>query len=217
MYRAMLQAQWSWARLELGVYAVVAFFVPTAVMRIMTSGMNDSSIDGVLSASAGTGGFLGAIAFIAGVTLACRPWIADQSRGHVFALSLPVSWPHYVRLRFICGATLIAIPALAAWLGALLGVLTYDVPGTLRAYPLSLALRFAGAAMVFYSLAFAIQYLAGRKAAHVMAGALLFWLTAEVIGQAFGLGSFTVGAWHMMSTWPGPFEVVTARWMLIDV
>lgn len=217
MYRAMLNVQWAWARMELGVYSAVGFVLPVLALKVMNTSGNEQSIGSMLSASTATGIFLAVLAFLAGTTLAARPWILDNSRNHVLALSLPVAWPRFVQLRFLAGATLIAVPTVGVWLGGLVAALAVDIPSTLHVYPASIAVRFLGAGLVFYAIAFAIQYLGGRRAPMIVASALLAWLVFEVVSQAFGFGSITIGAWNLLSKWPGPLEMITARWMLVDV
>ncbi len=217
MFRAMLNVQWTWARMELAVYSAIAFVVPVLVLKAMYAARMEGAVGAALSASTGIGGFLAVLAFLAGVTLAARPWILDNARNHVLPLSLPIAWPRFVQLRFLAGATLVAVPAIAVWLGGLLAAMVIDIPATLHVYPASIALRFLGAGLVFYAIAFAIQYIGGRRAPMIVASALLAWLVLEVVSQALGFGSITVGAWNLLSTWPGPLEMITARWMLVDV
>lgn len=217
MYRAMLQVQWIWGRMELGVYAAIGFVFPMLALKAMGISGNEESIGSMLQASTAVGAGFGVLAFLAGTTLAARPWILDHARHHVLALSLPVAWPRFVQLRFLAGATLIAVPAIGVWLGGLMAALVIEVPATLHVYPASIALRFLGAGLVFYAIAFAIQYLGGRRAPMIVAGAIAVWLLLETIGQAFGFGSITIGGWNIISRWPGPLEVITARWMLVDV
>ena len=219
MFRQVLFTHWKWARLELGVYAVVAFVIPTGFMKAfaMQAGTGTVSIASAMDASVGLGVFLATLAFIAGTTLSVRPWTMDQARQHVFPLSLPVAWPAFVRLRFLAGATLLLVPAVAAWLGGVLASVAIALPDTLHAYPASIAARFLGAALVFYAAVFAVQYLAGRRAPVIVAGALVTLLLVELVGQGMTGSSPMFAVWKAVTTWPGPFEVLTARWMLVDV
>jgi hypothetical protein len=217
MYRAMLHVQWIWGRMELGVYSAVGFAFPMLALKAMGFSGSEESISSMLRASTAVGACLGVLAFLAGTTLASRPWILDHARHHVLALSLPIAWPRFVQLRFLAGATLLAVPAIGVWLGGLVAALVIDVPATLHVYPASIALRFLGAGLVFYAIAFAMQYLGGRRAPMIVAGALAAWLLLETAGQAFGFGSISIGAWNLLSKWPGPLEMITARWMLVDV
>jgi hypothetical protein len=140
----------------------------------------------------------------------------DQARQHVFALSLPVGWAEYVRLRFAAGAVLLVVPTIAVWLGSMLAAFSLPIPSTLHVYPTSVAVRFYAAGLLLYSASFALQYLAGRRAAVVAAGTFALLAVAELVAQQFGV-SLALKSWNFITQWPGPLEVLTARWMLIDV
>ncbi len=221
MLRQMIYTQWKWSRMELGVYAVLGFVIPTFVMKVIagTAGATATviPISALLSGSAGTGVALATLAFACAVSTAVRPWTTDQARGHVFALSLPVRWSEFVRLRFTAGAALLLIPTAAVWFGGALAGLLIPIPATLHVYPASVAARFFSCALVLYAAVFALQHIAGRRAAIVAALTLIAWATLELTTQALGLGSVSARAWTLISSWPGPFEVLTARWMLVDV
>jgi len=219
MFRQVLSTHWKWAQLELGVYSVIAFVIPTAFMKAMAvpSGANESTILSAMQGSVGVGIVIGALAFIAATTLSVRPWITDHARGHAFALSLPIAWPTFVRLRFMAGATLLLVPAVAVWLGGSLASLALTYPETLHAYPVSIALRFLSGSLVFYSAIFAVQYIAGKRAPVIVAGTLAAILVLELFGQGITGTSPVLAVWNAVTSWPGPFEVLTVRWMLIDV
>jgi hypothetical protein len=111
---------------------------------------------------------------------------------------------------------LLAIPAAAVWLGAILAGYSTPIPSTLHVYPTSVAVRFYLAALLLYAGGFAVQYLAGKKAAVWVAGVFALLVVIELVAQSFG-GGFMLRLWELVSNWPGPFEVLTARWMLVDV
>lgn len=221
MLRQMLVTQWKWSKLELGVFAVLCFALPTFMMKIFryaggTAGPT-VSIETLLQASSVIGVALAFVALLCGVTIAVRPWIVDHGRQHVLALSLPIAWPEFVRLRFLAGAILLGIPAVAVWLGAILAAYSTPVPSTLHVYPGSVAVRFYAAALILYAGGFAVQYLVGRKSAAWVAGTFILIVAIELIAQQYFGGSIVVRAWELITHWPGPFEVLTARWMLVDV
>lgn len=221
MLRQMLFTQWKWSKLELGVYSVIGFVVPVITIKAMTLSVTSSTdvipISALLDASVSTGVFLVLIAALGAVSLAVRPWIVDQARDNVFALSLPVRWAEFVRLRFMAGATLLLAPTLAVWFGGILAAASLPIPASLHAYPTSVALRFLGSALVLYAAIFAFQYLTGRRAVKIAAGLLIAVAVVELIAQAARWPSPTLALWHVTTSWPGPFSVVASRWMLIDV
>jgi hypothetical protein len=220
MLRQVLYTQWKWSKVELAVYAVIAFVVPVTTMKVLTLNVTAFGdvipIPALLDASVVTGIVLVGLAAICGVTLAVRPWMVDQARAFVLSLSLPLRWSAFVRLRFLAGAALLLAPTAAVWFGGILAAAALPLPSTLHAYPTSLAARFLGASLVFYATAFAFQHTAGRRAVKVAALTLISLALIELIAQALHLPSPTVAIWNATTSWPGPFSVVTARWMLID-
>ena len=217
MFRQMLFVQWKWARIELIAYALLGFLAPTAILKAAMAGADDASVGSLLSVVAGAGVFFVFLAFVCALGFSVRPWLADQSLKHVYALSLPVTWSTFVRYRFLAGASLLVVPTLAMWAGGALAVSTAVLPPTLHAYAGGVAMRFLLSALVIYAAIFLLQYAAGKNAVRI---ALLFiagLLGIEALSQVLGHGSAIVDAWNVVTTWPGPFETLSGRWMLIDV
>ena len=217
MLRQVFYVQWKWARVELLAYSMLAFLAPTLLLKIALSNSSDAGIGYLLSVVAGTGVFFVALAWMCGLSFAVKPWLADQAGRHVYALSLPVPWAAFVRLRFLAGAALLVIPTLAVWIGGVLATATTAMPATLHAYPGGIAVRFLLSSLVFYASIFLLQYLAGRNAVKVAVGFLGILLVAEAGWRLVGHASAFEAAWNLITQWPGPFETLTARWMLIDV
>ncbi|MEA3245916.1 MAG: hypothetical protein U9Q74_07140, partial [Gemmatimonadota bacterium] len=119
--------------------------------------------------------------------------------------------------RFLAGAALLLAPAIAVWLGGILGAVTMPIPSSLHAYPTSVAARFFGSALVLYAAAFAFQYVTGRRATRVAVWFLVAWAALELTSQGLGFRSISYEIWRAFTSWPGPFRLMTARWMLIDV
>jgi hypothetical protein len=135
----------------------------------------------------------------------------------VYALSLPVPRWHYALQRFGAGVLLLAAPALALWLGALLASATATIPPGLQAYPGALAVRFTLALGVAYAVFFAITAGTTRTAGYVLAilgGIVVVQVLAIAAGFEVRLIPF-VG--DRLLLWPGPLEIFSGRWMLIDV
>jgi len=217
MFGQVLYTQWKWARTELFLYVLGAFLVPTIIIRIGFSYVDTYSIRSVLGVGTFAGIFFAALAMLCAFGLAWRPYILDAGLKHVGPLSLPISWGEFVKLRFLAGATLLLIPALAVWFGGLLATASVTVPPTLHAYPGGLAIRFYLASLVAYAAAFLLQYLAGKHAVRVAVIFLIVVAVVELSSQFFGYGSVLEGAWNVLTNWPGPFSAFAARWMLIDV
>jgi hypothetical protein len=217
MFRQVLYVQWKWARLELLAYAVLAFLAPTFILKAGLGMSEDGSIGYLFTVVAGTGIFFVALAFVCSASFAVRPWLVDQSLRHVSALSLPVRWATFVRFRFLAGALLLVVPTLCVWLGGALATATTVLPPTLHAYPGGVAVRFLLSSLVFYASMFLLQYVAGKHAGRIVIAAFGGLLLLELGWHFFGHESAIVAAWNLMTQWPGPFETLSARWMLFDV
>ena len=217
MFRQTLFTQWKWARLELVFYVLTAFGVPAILINVRPYFGYDSSVTGWMEVSKLGALFFISLAFVCGASLAAGPWVKDNSGRHIYAMSLPVAWPTFVRLRFLAGATLLAVPAVALFLGSLVAAASANLPATLHAYPAGITLRWYLSALLFYGLAFALQYLAGRSAAKVAVIIMFAVGAVEIAAQLVGFHSPTAALWMLLTSWPGPLDTLTARWMLIDV
>ncbi|HEY2851077.1 MAG TPA: hypothetical protein VGI97_14450 [Gemmatimonadaceae bacterium] len=217
MFAQILYTQWKWARTELFLYVLGAFLVPTIIIRTGFSYVDTYEIRSVLGVGTFAGVFLAALALLSAFGLAWRPYILDAGLKHVGPLSLPISWGEFVRMRFLAGVMLLAIPAAAVWLGGVLAAASVTIPPTLHAYPGGLAVRFYLASLVAYGAAFALQYVAGKNAVRLAVIVLVVIALAEIAAQMIGLSSILATAWNLLTNWPGPFAVFAARWMLIDV
>ncbi len=217
MFRQVLYTQWKWARTELFLYVLAAFLIPTIIIRIGFSYIDVYSTRAVLDVGTYAGVFFGALALLCAFGLAWRPYIIDSALKHVGPLSLPVSWATFVRMRFLAGAMLLVIPAIAVWIGGVLATAATPIPATLHAYPGGIAVRFFLATLVAYSGAFLLQYGAGKHAVRVAVILFLAVVAVQFIGQFMGYDNVLVGAWDALTGWPGPFSIFSARWMLIDV
>ncbi len=217
MFRQVLFTQWKWARTELFLYVIAGFLVPTIIIRVGFSFVDSYSTSSVLSVGQYAGVFFGGLAMLAAVGLAWRPYIIDAALKHVGPLSLPVPWAMFVRLRFVAGAVLMLIPTIAVWIGSIAATAAAPIPPTLHAYPTGLAIRFYLSALTAYAAAFLLQYVAGRNATRVAVAILLVVALMETGSALLGFHSPMVGAWNVLTTWPGPFSTFSGIWMLIDV
>lgn len=218
MFGQILYTQVKWTRATVAVLAVVAFAMPAGLWRAARQGYytNYTAME-VMSGFSFLGPALGVLAFFCGFMMVAQPWAVDGAARHVYPLSLPVSWKRYVAMRFGAGALLLLIPALTLWLGCLLVLSLVPIPETLQAYPTTLAFRFLLGALVSYAVVFAVQYLSGRKAAHLLLGVLVVATTAVILSEVTGNGDLVLLTMNYLFDWPGPFAVFGAEWMLIDV
>jgi hypothetical protein len=218
MFRMILFTQWKWSRLALLLGVFAAFALP--LLSVQQAGDPDRSawqarmlLDSVQSWSV----LYPALATLIALLIALAAWSADHRGRHVYALALPVPRWHYALLRFGAGVILLAAPALALWLGAQLAAGTASIPAGLHAYPVALGVRFALALGVAYAVFFAITAGTTRTAGYVLAlvgGVIVIQVLAAAAGLEFNLVPF-LG--DRLLLWPGPLEIFSGRWMLIDV
>lgn len=218
MFRQILLTQWKWSRLLVLAAAVCAFTIPLSSVQSL-GGEVTGWVDGqaVLRSMRAYGGLYAVLSGGLGVALAISAWSLDHRTRHVYALSLPVERWRFALLRFGGGALLILIPTLALWISALVSTAGVDVPPGLEAFPTSLAIRFAMAALVSFAIFFACAAGTVRTAGWVLGG-----ITVLVMMLAFAEPLHLPTMFHdvlerILVTWPGMLEVFTGRWMLIDV
>lgn len=218
MFRMILFTQWKWSRLILLPAVLVAFGLP--VLTIQSAGApNQTGWDArqMLSTVQSWGILYPLLATGIALAIAMTAWGADHRGRHVYALSLPTPRWQYALQRYGAGIILLAAPALALWLGALVAAASAEIPAGLHAYPTALALRFTLALLVAYAVFFAITAGTTRTAGYVLAifgGLVVVQIFSASMGLQIPLIPF-VG--DRLLLWPGPFEIFSGRWMLIDV
>ena len=218
MFRQIFLTQWKWARLLVLAAAVCAFTIPLSSVQSL-GGEVTGWVDGqtVLRAMRSYGGLYALLAAALGVAIAISSWSLDHRTRHVYALSLPVDRWRFALMRFGGGALLILIPAFALWVSALVATATVDIPPGLEAFPTSIAIRFAFAALVSFAIFFACAAGTVRTAGWVLGGVTVVVMML-VFAEPLHLPAMFQDVFErILFTWPGMFEVFTGRWMLIDV
>ena len=214
MFKVILMAQWKWTRLSLLPAVVVGFALPILSVQHWES---SSASWYIISEAATWSVWFAAFAGVLGLLVGTSAWLSDHRGGHVYALSLPVERWRYVLLRYGSGALLLVAPIASMWIGALLATASVELPVGLNAYPNALAVRFALAVFVSYSIFFAVSAGTSRTAGYILAviGGVVI---AELLLNAAGAGGQLIDPLlNGVMNWPGPLEVFTGRWMLIDV
>jgi hypothetical protein len=230
MFQQLLFVHWKGVRYGLIPFILAAFGLPLlAVQGSMPAPgeVTDASVRSAL--------LLGQIqvwvplfpllATLTGVTLALSAWNWDHRGYHVYALTLPLSRSRYVGMKMGAGALLLLLPALAFWLGSLTATSMLAIPEGLRAYPSAVAFRFLLASLSLYAVLFALAAGTLRTALWVLAIfvalAVLGGIVPSFLAQTFfpGLEGWSFLDWFVGASldWPGPFEVLTGSWMLVDV
>jgi hypothetical protein len=231
MFRKILFLNWMGSRYGLLPFFVTAFALPilavqgTAISpdRPVSMTVRASEILQVLGIW--TPAFPG-FAFILGTVLALLIWNWDHKGDHVYSLSLPMARSHYVAYKMGAGALLLLIPVILFWIGCHLAVGFLDIPDGLKAYPNAIAFRFFLASLVAYALFFALAAGTMRTAIILLTAWVVLIFLGEVVPPIIGemfhfqpMYEFSFIEWLLRASisWPGPFEVYSGNWMLIDV
>ena len=218
MFLSIFRTQLSWSRLVIALGVILAFLLPILTVQDVSIYSPDRwDVQQILSDVERWRVWYTAFAAGLGLLVAMNCWAADHRGRHVYALSLPIPRWHYVLLRFGAGAIMLAAPVLALWIGSLLAVTFTIIPESLNVYPHALALRFGLATFIAYSIFFAISSGTSRTAGYVLVG-LGGILAMQLLLLAAGSESeFSVQIFTRLVEWPGPLQIFTGRWMLIDV
>ena len=218
MFRVILYTQWKWSRLIVLLRSVAGFALP--IVSVQGAARADASplVPAELLRTVQSWGVLyPVLAATLGLLVAIATWTPDHRGRHVHALLLPVPRWRYVLLRFGAGATLLAAPILAVTAGALLATWSATIPAGLQGYPATLAVRFALAVLVAFSVFFAVAAGTARTAGIILAliGAVI---VVQIIAHVASVDLDLLGKLQIVIlNWPGPLAIFAGRWMLIDV
>jgi hypothetical protein len=217
MFRAILYTQWKWSRLPLLLGVLAGFALPILSVQRVSGAAGYWQTRMMLASVQAWGMLYPILGATLALLIAALAWAADDRGRHVYALSLPLPRWHYALLRFGAGLVLLAAPVVAVWIGGILATATVTIPTGLHAYPTMLAARFALAVFVMYALLFAISAGTVRMAGYALI-ALGLVVVVEVVANAAGVHvSLLEQLLLALVVWPGPMDVITGRWMLIDV
>ncbi len=218
MFNAILFTQWRWSKLVLlGVYVSV-FALPILSVRSISFFRDSPWLATIwIGSIANWGLWYAALAAVLGLTMATTAWVSDHRGGHVYALSLPIERWRYVLLRYSAGVVLIVPAIVFLWAGGLMAVGMVELPLGLKSYATALALRFGFASLVAFSIFFAISTTTAKTAGVILAtiGGLI--VTAVLLSAANISVGWLETVFERVLLWPGPLEIFTGRWMLIDV
>jgi hypothetical protein len=225
MFREVFRAQWKWTGGVALLCAAAAFAIP--ILSIQNTNIQSTPETADRLSQIAALEFLTVmqrwsplytiLAAVLGLAAATLAWAADHRGRHVYALVLPVERWRFVFMRYSSGALIVLLPVLCLLAGALLATRSISLPEGLYAYPFALTVRFALAALVAYSLFFAIS--AGTtKTALVVLTPVAVLLVADLVLATTGTSMNLTGrSMDFLLTWPGVLEVFTGRWLLVDV
>lgn len=228
MYQPMLFVHWKQVRLVLIPFVLAAFALPLLVVQGLgaTPGADEPSMMAyrIVAEYQVWLPFFPLLAFATGITLALSAWNWDHQQGHVYALSLPLARWEYAMLKMGAGAALALIPAAALWLGAHVAAASVSLPEGLQAYPNQLAMRFFLAILLSYAFLFALAAGTIKTTVWLLSGAVVFFVVGGAVNEGlayyfevFEHVNVVEEALKLLVEAPGPFEVFTGNWRLIDV
>ena len=213
MFKAIVETQWRWTRAYALVGTVLGFVIPLASLQVA---QGTDSANEFVTVMARWGVWYALLAAALGLVVAFMAWTHDHRGRHVYALILPVPRARYALMRLGAGMLFLLPPVVAVLLGGLAVATLGGIPQGLQSYPLALALRFAFAALVSYSVFFAIASATPRAAGVVLALIAAVLLT----GYVFAIAEIPFDPIRRLAdvlfSSPGIFSVFTGRWALID-
>ncbi len=213
MFRAIVETQWKWMRGYALIATVLAFVIPLASLQ---SASRASDANEFVGAVQSFGVWYALLAAATGLCAAFTAWSHDHRGRHVYALILPISRARYVIMRLGAGALFMLLPVLTLLIGAWAVAVFGTIPDGLHVYAVSIAIRFALAALVAYALFFAVSS-ATSKAAGIVLGLIAALLLLTYLANVANLPlDFLPRVGRALFESPGVFSVFTGRWMLVD-
>ena len=218
MFRQILSSQWRWSALAVVLLTIAGFGIPVwVVQRAGLISPSQWDVVQMLAEIRTIGILFPVLALIAGAAIAGTAWAADQRGQHVYALSLPVPRWYYALLRFAAGLVLLAPIALGVWIGSVVAIRAATIPEGLTSYIAPVALRFTLSLLVTYALLFAVAA-ATKRVQQIVLGAVALLIALQVVVALAGLNIDILGnTIGRLFGWPGPFQIITGPWMLIDL
>jgi hypothetical protein len=223
----MLRLQWLSSRWLLLPIALICIGLPQAVVRMSVNQARATDavlVPGMLIDTLQQGSILFPyLAAVTGALVALAAWNWDHRMAHVYALSLPVSRGRYALLKLWAGAVTLLVPTLAIWIGAWIATSGVTIPDGLEAYPFAFGARFLLAGALAYATMFALAAGTIRTTLILTVGCTLLVVISEIavpMVERHYLMDLTTPAQFVadaLRRWPGPFQVFSGNWLLIDV
>ena len=210
--------QWKWSRDFLAFFTAIGFAAPLLITWIALPHLGFTSPRELVNVGGAIGATTCGIAAFTGVSIAWLGYGVDDSVGHIYALSLPITRLRALWYRATTASALLAIPAIGVWVGATVAAGQMNLPSTLESYSGSLAIRALLASWLAHACMFALRHSAGRRAKTVLV-ILAGVATIVPLIAVFAPSSreLIVRMGDLITSNPGPFGVFFGRWTLIDV
>lgn len=224
MFRQILYVHWKAARFLLLPLVVAAFALPLLSVQGLARVEDVEAVFYFLEMPELWAGFFPFLATVGGSTVALTAWSWDHREDHIYALSLPLPRWEYVLLKMGAGLVVLLPFAAALWAGSMAAAASLELPAGVNAYPHLLGARFLMASALAYGILFAMGGSTIRTVMILLTVVVAFVILGELGAGALeemypALERFNAGEWlfDLLITWPGPFEVFTGNWMLVDV
>lgn len=215
MQKAILRIQWKACWHLVVALSAAAFALPIVSVHV---GWNDArgNLPLFLTELQMWGFFYPLLAFVGALVIALGTWMSDRRGQHVYAMLLPVPRWRYVLYRYAGGLVLLIPPAVALWLGAIVGSNGVALPPGIHVYPHALAIKFALALVLLFGLTFAFASASSRTIGIAIRLVGLFLAVHVAVSLLSPDTNLIWSAAKALATWPGPFASLGGRWMLID-
>jgi hypothetical protein len=228
MFAQILFTQWKSMRIGMIPFVIAAFGLP--IMAVQGLGgnhaVNSSAILNMQLLFQSWQAWLPifpALALTVGSVTALNAWNWDHKGDHLYSLSMPIHRWQYALYKMGAGAVLLLLPTAGMWFGGLAASASLTLPEGLHTYPTLLAVRFLVAGILAYSAMFALASGTIRTTVIVFSalfgGVLVVTLAGDLLATAVPGWEWSISQFlkHAFTEWPGPFQVFSGNWALIDV
>lgn len=228
MFGQILFTQWKSLRIGMIPFVIAAFGLP--IMAVQGFGGDHSASTSVMLDMQllfqGWQAWLPifpALAVTVGMVTALNAWNWDHKGEHLYSLSMPIHRWQYALYKMGAGALLLLLPAVGMWLGALTASASLSLPEGLNTYPTLLSVRFLVAGLIAYSCMFALASGTIKTTviifSSIFGGILVLALASDLMVVAIPGWEWSVNVFieRALMEWPGPLQVFSGNWTLIDV
>lgn len=228
MFGQIFFTQWKSLRLGMIPFVIAAFGLPIMAVQGL-GGDHAGSTSAMLDMQLLFKGWQSwlpifpALAVTVGMVTALNAWNWDHKGEHLYALTMPIHRWRYALYKMGAGALLLLLPATAMWFGGITASASISLPPGLNTYPTLLAVRFLVAGVLAYSVMFALASGTIRTTVIIFStffgGLLLMTLASDMLATAIPGWEWSATAFfeHALTQWPGPLQVFSGNWTLIDV
>ncbi|HUH06158.1 MAG TPA: hypothetical protein VML75_29415 [Kofleriaceae bacterium] len=214
MFRAIAVTQWKWTRGIVLLTTIMGFALPLLVLQFARRGAHPQEFVAIMQSWAPAYAILSALT---GLLVGLMAWQHDHQGRHVYALSLPIPRSRYVLLRFGSGLLFLVPTMVAVLVSALIVSASSQIPDALQAYPLAFAFRFALAAVVAYTMFFAVASSTSQTAGVIIGVIVALVFTQYLLSITSTDVDILSPVVDFLFARPGILSIFSGRWMLVDV